>query len=285
MNTLTVDVHTHILPPDFRRHRQRVLQRDATFRTLFSGPGSEIATAEELLEAMEANDVDVAVLLGYGWCDPAVAREANDYLLDAAQRFPGRFVPFCAVNPAWGDAALAEVERCAAAGARGIGELHPDSQGFDLGRRDTMAPLMEVAQDRHLVVLTHSSEPVGHPYPGKGQTTPGVLMRFIESFPQVPIVCAHWGGGLPFYALMPEVRDVLSNVYFDTAASPFLYQPSVYTAVSNLVGLDKILFGSDYPLLSLQRPLSEIRRSIPDAQEWAAAVGGNAARLLGLPAT
>ena len=37
------------------------------------------------------------------------------------------------------------------------------------------------------------------------------------------IIAAHWGGGLPFYALMPEVRDALQNVWFDTAAGHLLY--------------------------------------------------------------
>ena len=49
-------------------------------------------------------------------------------------------------------------------------------------------------------------------------------------------MCAHWGGGLPFYALMPEVEDSLSNVYFDSAASPFLYDASVFPTVAGLVG-------------------------------------------------
>ena len=114
---------------------------------------------------------------------------------------------FAGINPAWGDRAAQEAERCAAAGLRGIGELHPDTQGFDLADKSAMAELMAVAQERRLIVTTHSSEPVGHQYTGKGTVSPQVLMRFISSFPDATIVCAHWGGGLPFYALMPEVAD------------------------------------------------------------------------------
>ena len=46
-----------------------------------------------------------------------------------------------------------------------------------------------------------------------------------------------------------EVKGVLQNVWFDTAASPFLYQPEMYRVAGEAVGFDKILFGSDFPLL------------------------------------
>ena len=133
------------------------------------------------------------------------------------------------------------------AGLKGIGELHPDSQAFDLGDPDTMAPLLEAVRQHDLIVTTHSSEPVGHLYHGKGKTRPEVLWRFVQSCPDVTVVCAHWGGGLPFYALMPEVAEGLGNVYFDTAASPFLYDARVFTVVASLVGADRVLPGERLP--------------------------------------
>ena len=145
-----------------------------------------------------------------------------------------------------------------------------------------MAGLMTVAEERGLIVTTHSSEPVGHLYTGKGSVTPQVLMQFISNFPEATIVCAHWGGGLPFYALMPEVADALRNVYFDSAASPFLYTPQVYSAMSELVGAEKLLLGSDYALMRPRRLLDEIAASSLTLQEREALLGGNAARLLGL---
>ena len=96
-------------------------------------------------------------------------------------------------------------------------------------------------------MVVHVSEPAGHQYPGKGHTTPDRAYRFIENFPGNVIVCAHWGGGLPFYGLMPEVGKAFQNVYFDTAASPFLYRPEIFSAVVGLVGSEQILFGTDYP--------------------------------------
>ena len=74
----------------------------------------------------------------------------------------------------------------------------------------------------------------------------------------------------------------MQNVYFDTAASPFLYQPQIYTLVSQLVGADKILFGSDYPLLPQTRLLQEINSAALTEEEKSLITGENARKLLGI---
>ena len=133
----------------------------------------------------------------------------------------------------------------------------PGAAGVEVPSASTATSTSRPLLDRvrySLAITTHTSEPVGHLYQGKGHTTPDVTMRFIENaraYPNVKIICAHWGGGLPFYALMPEVKDALQNVWFDTAASPFLYSPEIFTIVADLVGADRILLGSDFPLIRL----------------------------------
>ena len=279
---MVIDFHTHIFLPGMRERREFYVERDSTFAALYADPQARMASAEDLIATMDEDGVDVAVTMGIGWSDYDTAREANDYIIEAARRSQGRIIGLAGINPAWGARAEREAERCADAGLRGIGELHPDTQDFDLADKGTMAGLMQVVEERRLIVTTHSSEPVGHLYTGKGSVTPQVLMQFITNFPNATIVCAHWGGGLPFYALMPEVAAALHNVYFDTAASPFLYTPQVYSTVSSLVGSHKVLFGSDYALLRPRRLLNEIEASSLTPQEREAIQGGNAARLLAL---
>ena len=279
---MIVDFHTHVFPEWLRDGRERYVSRDATFGELYADPKARMATAEELVAAMDSDGVDVAVAMGLGWSDEGLAREVNDYVIDAVRRHPGRLAGFGSVNPAWGDAAAREADRCARAGLKGVGELHPDSQGFDMGDTGVMAPLMEAVRSHGLIVTAHSSEPVGHMYTGKGSNRPEVLWRFIQSYPDVTLVCAHWGGGLPFYALMPEVGASLENVYFDTAASPLLYEARIFETASALVGAERILLGSDYALLRPRRLITQVRESALTEGERAAVLGGNGARLLGL---
>ena len=279
---MIVDFHTHIFPEDVRRRRDRYLKTDSTFAELYADPRARMASAEDVIMAMDRDGVDVSVVMGIGWTDPGLAREANDYIIDSVRAYPDRLIGFASVDPRRGGAAASEADRCARAGLRGVGELHPDTQSFDLGSRAVMAPLMEAVMEHDLIVTTHSSEPVGHMYAGKGETRPEKLWRFIQNFPGARIVCAHWGGGLPFYALMPEVREALENVYFDTAASPFLYDYQIFETAAGLVGPGKILMGSDFPLMPAARLLGQIGKSGLSAEDAKAVKGDNAARLLGL---
>ena len=86
------------------------------------------------------------------------------------------------------------------------------------------------------MILLHADEPVGHEYPGKGQLGLQQVYRLITAHPALKLVLAHWGGGFPFYELMPEVRKAAANVYYDTAASPLLYDTSVYRWVVGMAG-------------------------------------------------
>lgn len=279
---MIIDAHCHILPPSFAGRREELAARDATFAEILASPSARIAGASRLLKVMGRDGVDHAVVMGMGWSDFDVAVEANDYLIEAVCSNPNRLTGFASVNPAWGDAAVAEAQRCTEAGLRGIGELHPDTQGIDITDPATMAPVMDLARERSLPVLVHCSEPAGHKYPGKGATTPDKVWQFIQNFPHNVIICAHWGGGLPFYSLMPEVGAALSNVYFDSAASPFLYRADIYPTVASLVGAERILFATDYPLMPPSRPLAEVS-GLPLTEDGRRMIlGENAERLLGL---
>ena len=229
---------------------------------------------------MEKAGVSLSVILNIGWTSHELCVETNSYIMESISRYPDKLVGFCAIQPRAGEAALAEVERCIQGGIRGIGEMRPDIQGFDLGDESTVKPLVEMARKHRLILLTHASEPVGHQYQGKGDFTPDLLYSFICKLPELRIVCAHWGGGLPFYALMPEVSAALSNVFFDTAASPFLYRSQIFNQVVDILGPDKVLFGSDYPLIPQSRLIAEIRSLNLPEEVKEMILGGNAQRLL-----
>lgn len=279
---MIIDSHTHILPDEFRDQRERWLSADRTFGALFQDTAATTASAEELVAEMDESGVDMSVVLGYGWTDQETARISNDYLLSVISEYPDRIVPYCSVDPGWGDAALVEVERCLSSGARGIGELHADTQSWSPNDVETLRPMMGLAAEAAVPVVVHASEPVGHAYPGKGTTTPDRLVSLAAAFPDVAFVFAHFGGGMPFYALMPEIAETLSNTYFDSAATPYLYGSDVYRVSVAAAGSDRVMFGSDFPLIRQGRALRGVREGGLSEADESLVLGGNASDLLGI---
>ena len=279
---MLIDFHTHIFPPGVRDHRQRYCARDPWFNQLYSDPRSNMATAEELIAEMDDAGVDISITFSFGWTDPGLIEETNSYVIDAMNRFPGRIYGMAVLQPTIGARAVQELERCARAGMIGLGELMPHGQGYRLSDIQLLMPVMEVVRQHQLLVLSHCSEPVGHPYPGKGDVSLHDIVTFLTAFPDVRFIAAHWGGGLPFYSLMPEIQRITANVWYDTAATVYLYQQRIFPIVASLVGAERILFASDYGLLRQQRIINHIEQSGLDAEEVKMVLGGNAQRLLAL---
>jgi predicted TIM-barrel fold metal-dependent hydrolase len=276
-----IDAHTHVFPPEVRDNREAYLERDATFRELYGRASTRIATAEELIASMEAAGIDHAIACAFAWSDAELCRQHSDYLLDAAARSNGQIIPFCMVQPS-DDGARDELKRLATAGARGLGELRPQNQGYALIDSEEADLLAWGADAYDMTLLFHASEPVGHPYPGKAGLPLEQLARFVADFPGVTVIAAHWGGGLPFYALMPEVGSALEQTYFDTAGTPYLYRAEVYATGVQLAGAERVLFGSDFPLLSHEKALQHLREARLREEERQLIEGGNARRLLRL---
>ena len=277
-----VDIHTHVYPADLVANREVYCGRDAWFGSLYGHARARLATAADLLAEMDRSGVHASAACAFGWADQGLCSALNDYLLAVAKEYPGRLLPFVGVQPRAGAAAVAEIERCAKLGAVGVGELMPDGQGFALDDVALLAPVVEAATAHRLPILTHVSEPLGHDYPGKGTVSPLAVYRLARCYPDAVFICAHWGGGLPFLELLPEVAKALRNVHYDTAAGLFLYRDAIFTAAAAAVGAEKVLFGTDYPLLNQRRFLARVRGSGLSEAACEHVLGGNAARLLRL---
>ena len=115
------------------------------------------------------------------------------------------------------------------------------------------------------------------------------LLVVAEQYPDLKLILAHLGGLLPFYELNSHTKKIMQNVYYDTAATPLLYAPTVYKLMVEVVGPQKILYGSDYPLLIYPRRtrqpeflnlLAEIRASGLKEGDLALILGENMRQLL-----
>ena len=236
--------------------RAHYVQREPFFGELYASEKAVLADAEDLLRNMDEQEIDISVVQNFQWTDPEVCHLTNQYIAETIKQYPDRLIGFgmvCLDDPA---GALAEIEYCAAKGMQGIGEIRPPLPV--LNHLELIEPVIQAMIANGMILCTHSSEPLGHLYPGKGDLTPAVLYALISRFPELKIDCAHWGGGLPLYMLMPEVKKNTPRVYFDSAASPYLYQPAIYSQTAALAGAERILFGSDYPLLKPRRLIKEI---------------------------
>jgi predicted TIM-barrel fold metal-dependent hydrolase len=269
-----IDFHTHIFPPDVRESRDDYIRRDPMFAEMYANPKAKIATAEDLLASMDESAVDISVALGFAWADQEDIVRHNDCLLEAAARSNGRITPFTTINMADPSAAN-EIERCFEASARGLGELRPESQGWDLNG----APgelLANIARRRDLILLFHVTEPGDRSYPGRRGCELESFRAFAEHHPDLRIIGAHFGGG--FYAGTPSA----ATPYVDTAAQPFLHPGEHAARALACAPGDRLLFGSDFPLISQARQIAELSAAIADQARLEAALGGNARRLLGI---
>lgn len=295
---MIVDAHTHVFPPAVRERRATLLETDPAFAEVYAAADAKMATADELLTSMDEAGVERSVAANFAWRDEALVDETNEYLLESAARSSGRLIPFVSIHLAGGAGhgraemeeapsaarsdARSKIRTLASAGARGIGELRPEQSGYNFANSDEADVLAWAASAFDLPLLVHASEPVGHAYAGKEGLPIAALYAFARAAPSVSIIAAHWGGGLPFYALMPEVREALENVWVDTAASHLLYDATVYRTMIDLIGVEKILWGSDFPLTSQAKALERTRAAGLSDAEVDAITGGNAAALFGL---
>jgi predicted TIM-barrel fold metal-dependent hydrolase len=280
---MVIDFHTHIFPSYFREKRESLFSQEPAFEALYRSATSRLATREELLQAMEEQGVQRSVIFGFPWEREEHFRRHNDYIIESVRRHPDKLIGFCCFSPL-SPLGPEEVRRCLDAGLAGVGELAVYQSGFSREVIRSLHDVMQVCAESNVPVLLHTNEPVGHVYPGKTPVRLGEVYDLLKYYPSNKIVLAHWGGGLFFYGLMKkEVRDVLKNVWFDTAASPFLYDPRVYRMAGEIVGSDRILFGTDYPLLSPKRYFEEMELAGLSEESAGKICGENAANLLSIP--
>lgn len=285
-----IDAHVHAYaeelwaqPGDWARQR-----REEHWAWLASSPLQGWADGPRLVADMDRDGLERSLLLGWYWQRSETCEEQNRWYAQWIKEYPDRLLAFCAFCPA-GEAEkdLDTLERAREQGFRGVGELLPTVQGYSV-RDSKLRPVWEWLVGAKWPVNFHATEAAGHEYAGRVDTVLNDYVWLAREYPELRIILAHWGGGLPFFELNPRVRGVLGNVWYDTAASPLLYDPDVWRRVLDLVGPERILFGSDYPLRlhpgsgdgpGWNRLLSEARAALTEAEQ-SAVMGGNLLRIL-----
>jgi len=264
---MIIDSHVHIFPEEIVKERKSFFKDEPSFELLYNNPNSRLADSGDLLDMMDANNIDHAFVLGFPWKNINTARMHNDYLLEVSARHAGRLSCFCCIDTFTGGA-LQEIERVLSCGAVGIGEIAFYDRGFDEEVVESLAPVMAICREKNAVIILHTNEQIGRPYPGKAPMTIGQIYSLVSRFHKNKLVLSHMGGGLCFSHLMKQSAGVsFENVFYDTAAAPFLYESAVYQLAMASAGPDKFIFGSDFPLINPSRYFDDFASLPHDLKE------------------
>lgn len=292
-----IDSHVHLYPPEINgdpagwaaANGERRWLELCTRQRRDGRPVQGFPSVDGLLNAMDSAGVERAVLLGWYWENPGSCARQNRFYAQCVRLHPDRLSGFASIHPAAGSAAVREeILRARGEGLAGLGELSPHSQGFPV-TDPVWGEALVLAGEIGLPVNLHVTDPEGRFYPGRVATPLDDFLRIARGFPRTNFILAHWGGLLPLRS--PEAA-AMANLYYDTSASPLLYDSGVWRRFSALAGQGRVLFGSDYPLNlypafgsepELGRLVSEAKASGLSEGELTALFRNNAEKLLGLP--
>lgn len=238
--------------------------------------------AEDYLREADGLDIrSIGALVMAPRGDIRLTREQNDFVLELSRKTKGRFYAVCSVHPSDGQNALDEIDRVAMQGAKCL-KLHPNTQNFDVADPD-VEKVVRKAAEKGLPLLFDAYSPFDANQPGK-------FIMLAMNVPDARIILAH-AHGAHFLDLI--VYDILArypwwkrNVWVDISAigpllsgSPFAEQ---FRWVMRKVGVDRLLFGSDYPMDKPREAVEAIVKLGFEPQELHRIFFQNASELLGL---
>jgi predicted TIM-barrel fold metal-dependent hydrolase len=225
-------------------------------------------TPAELIALMDGNGVEGAVICPPDRCLAYHFREGNDFLLDAARVYPGRFFPFLTASPWAPEEGLAYLEHAAAGGGVCGLKFNTTLNGCSISD-PKLDPFVEFAQSHDLPIYFHTGTPIF--------SLPTQLMQLARRFPGAKFImghlgfCDYWTDGVPVAAAVP-------NIYVET--SFYGIAPKLRQVIAEL-GSERVLFGSDVPICSYRLEIAKINGLQLDPATRARVFGRNLLSLLG----
>lgn len=169
----------------------------------------------------------------------------NDFVMDAWRRYPDRILPFATMHPGV-ENPVQTAEDIISAGFRGI-KIHPEFQNIRIDAPDVLDMLAPF--EGRLPVLIHAGDyRMDH-------SSPERIKHVVRALPNLTLVCAHLGG----WTVWEEAAAQLTgeNIWVDTSSALFALTPERAAEIIREYNVDRVVFGSDFPMWS---PVSEMQR-------------------------
>ncbi|MCX7962808.1 MAG: amidohydrolase family protein [Burkholderiales bacterium] len=279
-----IDVHTHAevstrLLPD-EAEREALEARGRYFRYEVKHP-----TIAQMAEYYRARNMAFVVFTVDQERGMGIRRISNEEVAESAAEHADVAIPFASVDPARGKMAVREARRLIEHyGVKGF-KFHPIIQGFYPNDRDVY-PLYEVIAEAGLPALFHTGQTgIGAGMPGGGglrlkYANPIYLDDVAADFPELQIVMAH--PAVPWLDEQLSIALHKPNTWIDLSGwSPKYFEPKLIQYANTLLK-DRVLFGSDNPVISPERWLAEFEKLPIKPEVRPLILKENAVRLLRL---
>jgi uncharacterized protein len=282
---VAIDVHTHAERNEGEPQDPVTADVLSAAARYFGGSPPQ-PTAQEVADYYRERNMLAVVFTVDDEAGMGRRRIGNQAVLEAARANPDVLIPFASVDPHKGKLAVREAREMIEAGVRGF-KFHPNTQAFWPNAREHYA-LYEVIAEAGLIALFHSGTTgIGAGMPGGGgvrlkYSNPMAVDDVAADFPELDIILAH-----PSFPWQDEALAIAvhkPNVYIDLSGWSPKYFPENLIRYTNTQLRHKMLFGSDYPLITPDRWLADFEKLAIRDEVRPLVLKENAARLLGLSA-
>jgi len=263
MKFMIIDIHAHVFPEKIAEKASHGIQEFYNITVPYNG------TVDKLIELSDDAGVDKMVIHSPA-TTPHQVSSINNFIIECAKKYPDRIIGFMTMHPDFDDI-NAEVERCAAAGLKGL-KIHPDFQRFMID--DKKAYNIYEAISGRLPLLVHTGD---YRYQW---SKPSRMAAVMDDFPALQVIGAHFGG----WSEWDDAAEVFSgkNIYVDSSSTMYKVPPEHIKELIRLYGADHVLFGTDYPMWDAKSELEHFEKLNLSASERELIFHENAESLLKL---
>ena len=280
-----IDFHTHAEEPCGCHADDGYDDLQSAMARYFRAPWAHPPTIDQTAAHYRAQNIAAVIFPVDAERETGYRRYANEEVAEACARHSDILIPFASIDPARGRMGAREARRLIADhGIRGF-KFHPTMQGFYPNDR-TAYPLYEAIAESGLPALFHTGQTgVGAGMRGGNgmrlkYSNPMHLDDVAVDFPDMPIVLAH-----PSFPWQDEALAVAThkpNVWIDLSGWRPKYFPPILVRYADTLLRDRVLFGSDWPMIAPELWLEEFEALPIKPENRPGILKGNAARLLGL---